>query len=299
MPSAVAVSSRPAPPRSSPPQGPRQAHPPPHIYAQLYLFIFHSFSTYLALVNLAKMPTLADLRGMSKQQLDKISKPDLVANIIAASDTDFGALTRIEARMNELQQTCIGIRQEAAAMNKINEDKMNAMQVKIDKQSEIIMKQQLYLEAADRKERETNLIILGVPEDGTPVDGANNDNEKLAKIWDKVNDQSDRVSSKRLGRTIQTGKTRPILVRVISREVRDTVLEKTKELKDAGEVYKKIYIKKDVHPAVRKEWNRLREAEKLEKEKPVNSGVEIRLDTRERKLYRDGVVIDSWTPHPF
>ena len=201
--------------------------------------------------------------------------------------------------MNELQQTCFGIRQEAAAMNKINEDKMNAMQVKIDKQSEIIMKQQLYLEAADRKERETNSIILGVPVNGTPVDGANNDNEKLAKIWDKVNDQSDRVSSKRLGRTIQTGKTRPILVRVISREVRDTVLEKTKELKDAGEVYKKIYIKKDVHPAVRKEWNRLREAEKLEKEKPVNSGVEIRLDTRERKLYRDGVVIDSWTPHPF
>ena len=60
-----------------------------------------------------------------------------------------------------------------------------------------------------------------------------------------------------------------------------------------------IYIKKDVHPAVRKEWARLREAERLEKEKPENNGATIRLDTRERKLYRDDTVIDSWTPHPF
>ena len=173
------------------------------------------------------------------------------------------------------------------------------MQVKIDKQSEIIMKQQLYLEAADRKDRETNLIVLGVPEDGTVIDGANNDNEKLDKIWGKVNDQSVRIFSKRLGKTIQTGKMRPILVRVTSKEVRDNLLEKTKELKDAGEVYKKIYIKKDVHPAVRKEWARLRESERLEKEKPENNGATIRLDTRERKLYRDDTVIDSWTPHPF
>ena len=239
------------------------------------------------------------LRGMSKSQLDKFAKPDLITCIMSSSDTDIGTLTRIEARMNEVQQSCITIRQENAARDKINEDRINAMQVKIDKQSEIIMKQQLYLEAADRKDRETNLIVLGVPEDGTAIDGANNDNEKLDKIWGKVNDQTVRVSSKRLGKTIQTDKTRPILVRVISKEDRDIVLEKTKELKGAGEEYKKIYIKKDVHPAVRKEWARLREVERLEKERPENRGATIRLDTRERKLYRDDTVIDSWTPHPF
>ena len=243
--------------------------------------------------------TLLDLRGMSKTQLDNVSKKDMITCILSASDTDIGTLTRVEARLNDVQQSCITIRQENAARDKVNEDRINAMQVKIDKQSEIIMKQQLYLEAADRKDRETNLIVLGVPEDGTVIDGANNDNEKLDKIWGKVNDQSVRIFSKRLGKTIQTGKMRPILVRVTSKEVRDNLLEKTKELKDAGEVYKKIYIKKDVHPAVRKEWARLRESERLEKEKPENNGATIRLDTRERKLYRDDTVIDSWTPHPF
>ena len=116
-------------------------------------------------------------------QLDKISKPDMIACILSASDTDIGTLTSVEARLNDVQQSCITIRQENAARDKVNEDRINAMQVKIDKQSEIIMKQQLYLEAADRKDRETNLIVLGVPEDGTVIDGANNDNEKLDKIW--------------------------------------------------------------------------------------------------------------------
>ena len=50
---------------------------------------------------------------------------------------------------------------------------------------------------------------------------------------------------------------------------------------------------------VRKEWNRLREVEKLEKSRPENQHVTIRLDTKERKLYRNDIVIDSWNPHPF
>ncbi len=56
----------------------------------------------------------------------------------------------------------------------------------------------------------------------------------------------------------------------------------------------KIYIMKDVHPSIRAEWRRLREAERKEKERPENAGCVIRLDARERKLYRDGVVIDAW-----
>ena len=64
-------------------------------------------------------------------------------------------------------------------------------------------------------------------------------------------------------------------------------------------VYKTIYIKKDVLPGVRKEWNRLREAERVEKESAGNSGDVIYLDTKQRKLFKNNTVIDSWTPHPF
>ena len=76
--------------------------------------------------------------------------------------------------------------------------------------------------------------------------------------------------------------------------MRDDVLEAAKRLKQCEEPYKKIFIKKDMHPSVRTEWRRLREAEKAERERPENAGCNIQFNVRERKLYKDGVVIDKW-----
>ena len=84
-----------------------------------------------------------------------------------------------------------------------------------------------------------------------------------------------------------------------SKTSRDKILAKAKKLKEAGVIYDKIYMKKDVHPSVRNDWKRLRDVEKREKEKPEITGCNILLDTKERKLYRDGIVIDCWNPHPF
>ena len=78
--------------------------------------------------------------------------------------------------------------------------------------------------------------------------------------------------------------------------MRSRILANAKNLKTAGEKFSRIYVKKDVHPGVRKEWQRLREAEAKEKERPENAGCDIRLDTRQRKLYHDGEVIDTWNP---
>ena len=55
-------------------------------------------------------------------------------------------------------------------------------------------------------------------------------------------------------------------------------------------------MKKDVHPAIRKEWKRLRDVEAAEKVKPVNQGCTIQLDYKCREVNRDGVVIDKWSP---
>lgn len=73
-------------------------------------------------------------------------------------------------------------------------------------------------------------------------------------------------------------------------------MENSNRLKNAGDNVKSIYIKKDVHPSVRREWKRLRDVEREEKEKPENVGCVIRLDPRERKVYKDGEIIDSWNP---
>ena len=111
------------------------------------------------------------------------------------------------------------------------------------------------------------------------------------------------ISHKRLGKLdenkIREDKVRPILIVVDSKETKEAVLEKSKSLKEKGELFRRIYIKKDIHPEVRKEWDRLRAAKTREENDPSNQGAIIRLDAKERKLYRNDVVIDAWTPHPF
>ena len=59
-------------------------------------------------------------------------------------------------------------------------------------------------------------------------------------------------------------------------------------MKTADDNVKTIYIKKDVRPGIRREWQRLRDVEKAEEEKPKNIGCVIRLDPGERKVYKDG-----------
>ena len=53
-----------------------------------------------------------------------------------------------------MTQNIAVMRQEALTRDKANEEKMKAMQVTINKQSEILGKQQMYLEGIDRKKRE-------------------------------------------------------------------------------------------------------------------------------------------------
>ncbi|KAF0306550.1 hypothetical protein FJT64_021959 [Amphibalanus amphitrite] len=75
---------------------------------------------------------------------------------------------------------------------------------------------------------------------------------------------------------------------------RKTVLENAHQLKTKDAVFRSIYVKKDVHPIVRKELDRLRDATKREKERPENQGKNVRYDYRERKVYVDDVVVDSY-----
>ena len=249
--------------------------------------------------------SLAEIRSMSKEQAKQINKQDLLASIRAEQNTNANdnTLKEINKKLQDLTQNIEIMRQEALTRDKANEEKIKAMQVTINKQSEILGKQQMYLEGIDRKKRERNIVILGVPEDNADLEDSKGDEAKLNNIWGKIGESCTRISHKRLGKLdenkIREGKVRPILIVVDSKETKEAVLEKSKILKDKGELFRRIYIKKDIHPEVRKEWDRLRAAKTREESDPNNQGVTIRLDTKERKLYRNDVVIDAWTPHPF
>ena len=61
--------------------------------------------------------------------------------------------------------------------------------------------------------------------------------------------------------------------------------------------YSNIYIKKDVHPTIRVEQNRLRIKLREQKDLAENRGIEIKYDFKTRLMTRNGVVIDRFNPH--
>ena len=158
----------------------------------------------------------------------------------------------------------------------------------------VVAQQQRFMEQLDSRDREKNLIITGLPEEEA-FDGAVNDQGKCRKVMEIISAATVPLEYTRIGKP-GNGRNRPILAKAPSKEQRDKILENTKSLREAGPSYRSIYVKKDVHPAIRKEWKRLRDVEAAEKAKPVNQGCTIQLDYKRREVTRDGVVIDKWSP---
>ena len=218
----------------------------------------------------------------------------MIDSILASTDSDDVALQYVTEKLSEVMQELTQVKTALTSTESPINKKVAELQQQVNMQSDIIAKQQRYLEMLDRKERECNLVLLGVPEDGENIGNATVDNDKIKEIWRVIGSSVNITSNKRLGHQ-NPHRRRPILITVESRESRDAVLEKAKVLKQSDqEIFKKIFIKKDIHPSVRAEWKRLRDAEKTEKERPENAGCNIVFNSRERQLYKDGVVIDKW-----
>ena len=249
------------------------------------------------------------VRRLSTSQINKMTNPQLKEALLKV----IRAESPSEPTNSTILQEIRSLRAEVEEIKNIKQEiifisqKCSDMQSQIDKQAAIIGKQQNYLEMLDRRERERNLVFLGISED-SDLQEATTDEEKVNKLLDTIGvPRSGVLSHRRLGRVENDQtvngiggprrKIRPILVIVESKAVRDNILDKAKALKNAGDVYRRIFIKKDVHPSVRNEWQRLRNVEREEKEKPGNAGCAVYLDPKQRKVFRDGVVIDSWNPH--
>ena len=236
--------------------------------------------------------SLSDLCKMSQVQLKAFRKDDLIQIIMAApepnEDVNLPVITQITALVAEVAELRRALTSPDSAINKQVQD----LRAQVDRQQDIIASQQRFLEDMDRKARECNLVLLGIPDGQESLDGATTDETKIRKVWEKIGSSTGVRTSRRLGKP--GGRPRPILITVASREDRDTVLDRAKTLKEAGDTYRRVYIKKDTHPAVRERWNRLKNAEKTEKGKPENNGCNIYINFKERQLYKDGEVIDKF-----
>ena len=238
--------------------------------------------------------SLAELWALEKNQISRINKDVLVNIIVAARDSQDHPPnpSSLQNKLDDITKELADIKNKILSPDSTFNRKITQMQEQIDQQADVISKQQHFLEAMDRKERETKLVVLGVPDEGESLAGETSDDGKIRKIWQTLGEPVNVESHRRLGRE-PGGRKRPILVTLPSKQVREELIKKAHRLKDAGESFAQVYVKRDMHPAVRNEWKRLRDAEVAEKAKPGNLGCVIRLDTRSRKLYRDDAVIDS------
>ena len=147
------------------------------------------------------------------------------------------------------------------------------------------------------------MIFLGVPEGDMEVKDLQGETVILKEDQEKVRSilrvmAQDGITLKEIERlgNPSSNRNRILLVSTESKAVRDQVIRSTSTLKTAGRGYEKVFVKKDIHPLIRKEFNRLKDVERREKEKPENQGLNIRYDGTRREVIVDGKVVDHFRP---
>ena len=242
-------------------------------------------------------PTPAAVGKMKREELK-----DLVLKLLEETSTDIVANQHGEI-MPMLQTILDEVKKGNQEREKLKTE-LEELKTKNEIITRTLSQQQRFLEMLDGERRANRLIVHGIPEKNMTIDGNElaNDDEKVSTVLQKINhDSNEIIKVRRLGQPAEndTQKIRPIEVSFTSCKPRDKILQDARHLKDKGIPFANIRIKKDLHPAVRQEWKRLKELEEEEKARPENTGMNIRIDYRKRVLLRDDVVIAKWQPKFF
>ena len=107
------------------------------------------------------------------------------------------------------------------------------------------------------------------------IDESDNDGEQIKSVFGAI-ECANVVPEK----TIRLGKPWPRTRKMVvlkSQQEKNTILKNASKLKN-NEHYRTVYVKKDQMPHERKEWARLRAVLKVEKTRPVNAAVSVRMD---------------------
>ena len=245
-----------------------------------------------------KMPAyncIDNVRALSQAQINKLTN----AQLKEALGTVLDAYTNEVPSNGILLQEIRALKKEVEQIKTI-QNEVSVLSSKLDQAFTIINQQQMFMESIDARERRRKIVIVGVPEGVDRL--GDSDQTKIKTILNEAGyTESFDVSNweiRRLGKE-DNRKKRPILIVVEDQMKRNAIVEKTRNLKEKEAPLSSIYIKKDVHPAVRKELARLRKRERDERERPENQGVNIQYDNQRRVLLRDGEVIDRYTPSYF
>ena len=162
--------------------------------------------------------------------------------------------------------------------------------------SKILSAQQKFLEGMDAEKRAKHMIVLGMKED--PIE---NDLDKFNNIVTVIGLNPDDIKVENIERLgtkddDEPNKTRPTKVTLENSQMRYEILKNSSKLKDRaeGSVYRKIFLKKDVHPDVRAEEKRLYEVFKAEKKKPENVNKDVVFNRKTRVVTVNAEEVDRF-----
>ena len=232
---------------------------------------------------------LEDYKGLTATQRKQINKNELLALLDEAIDEN-SIITKLDVIINQLKQM-----QEK---NESQDKEIERLEGIIKTQGKILSDHQKFMEGLDAEKRAKDIIVLGLKEEE-----GQDDSEKFLEIVDTVGVKRTDVEVScvaRLGKIdeeqIDEDKTRPLKVTLEERAMRDMILRNSKNLKDLPETsqFKRVFLKRDQHPEVRKEEKRLYEVFKAEKKKPENADLPVLFDRRNRVVTVNNEEVDRF-----
>ena len=224
---------------------------------------------------------------MSATQRKTIKKDDLMALLDETMDEN-NIITKLDVIIDELKTM--------KEKNESQDNEIKRLEGVINDQTKIIAEHQRFMEDLDSQKREKHLIVLSLTEKNDE-----DDEEKFLAILDVIGVKRVDVaieSVERLGQINEeeVDKNRPLKITLGKRSMRDIILKNSKNLKDQpeGSEFKKVFLKRDQHPEVRKEEKRLYEVFKAEKKKPENAEKEVIFNRRSRIVTVNNEEVDRF-----
>ena len=232
-----------------------------------------------------------DLKEQMKDMSTKLNTLDLLKNGMEALSKKVEA---VEAAIGDHNTQLARVADLPHRMNEV-EDTLENSNKDIYKALEYL---QRFAEGLDSDQRGENLVMLGLSETSDSI--GDDDLARARSVIEKTGAMSTEeigdIEVKRLGNGNGSGRARPLLVTLDDRQKQWKIIQKAKNLNEING-YSNIYIKKDIHPTIRMELNRLRRKVKELRDDASNSGVDIKYDYKIKLLTRGGIVIDRFNPH--
>ena len=230
--------------------------------------------------------TLDAYKQMSQTQRNQIKKNELMALLEETLDEN-NIVTKLDVIINELKLI--------TEKNEKQDAEIKRLERTIDDQSKVLSAHQKFMEDLDSEKRAKHLIVLSLKEGGT------SDKDKFLGILDAIGVKREEVKiecMERLGQIDedQVNRTRPLKITLEQRSMRNTILKNSKNLKDQpeGSQLKRVFLKRDQHPDIRKEEKRLYEVFKTEKNKPENADKVVVFDRKSRVVTVNNEEIDRF-----